>query len=308
MVYLVTGGAGFIGSNYLEYMVPKYKNDLFICLDKLTYAANINNLNKIKNSKNFIFIKEDICNKLDYIFNKYNIDIIINFAAESHVTKSISEPKIFLDTNIYGTFNLLEYTKKYNIKRFHQISTDEVYGSANDIKFNEEDKLNPSTPYAASKASADLLVMTYFKTYNLPVTISRCTNNYGKYQNKEKLIPLVINNIKNNKKIPIFGDGLHIRDFIHVLDHVRGIELILNKGKIGNIYNICGNNLYTTLDIINIIKNTLNLNVEYEYLTDRLGNDKKYYIDDTKIKELGFKNKYKFNKEFKNIIKWYFDN
>jgi len=311
MTYLVTGGAGFIGGNFLEYMVLKYPNDYFICLDKLTYASNIHNLDNIKDKSNFNFIKDDICNKLDYIFNEYKIDIIVNFAAESHVTKSIEEPNLFLKTNVDGTFNLLEYARHYNIKRFHQISTDEVYGSLDldsENKFTEESILNPSTPYAASKACADMLVLSYFKTYNIPVTISRCANNFGKYQYKEKLIPLVISKILNNEVIPIHGDGTHIRDYIYVTDHVKGIDLILKKGIEGNVYNISGNNLISTKDMINIIKNKMDKEVKTIFVEDRLGNDKKYNLDDSKIRVLGFKNEFDFETDLDETINWYLNN
>ena len=234
MTYLVTGGAGFIGANFLIYMINKYPKDKFICLDKLTYAANIKNLDSIMNKNNFTFIKGSINNKklLNKIFKENKIDTIVNFAAETSVDKSISNPSIFIKTNINGTYNLLEMAKQYNVKRFHQISTDEVYGDLkleDNKNFNEKSPLKPSNPYAVSKAGADMLVLSYYRTYNVPISISRSSNNYGPFQHHEKLIPMTITNALKGHEIPIHGNGKNIRDWIYVEDHVRAIDLIIKK-------------------------------------------------------------------------------
>lgn len=314
MKYLITGGAGFIGSNYLNYMVNKYSNDFFVCLDSLTYASNISNLDSLNKKGNYKFVKGSICNKklLNELFKKEHFDIVINFAAESHVTKSITEPDVFMKTNYFGTFNLLEMSKKYKVKRYHQISTDEVYGTLKledvGVKFNEEYPLNPSTPYAVSKASADLLVLSYFKTYKLPITISRCSNNYGPFQHEEKFIPLVIKNLINHKSIPIYGNGLHVRDWIYVLDHVKAIEMIINKGIAGNVYNIGGNNELNSLQIVEAITNKIKIISNMKYVEDRLANDIRYSIDSTKLeKELGWTREVTFDDALSQTINWYLD-
>lgn len=316
MKVLVTGGAGFIGSNFLHYMVEKYKDYNFVCLDKLTYAGNYDNLKPIINNKNFKFIKEDITNKdkIDEIFKEEQFDWVINFAAESHVDNSIKNPNIFLMTNIIGTQILMDASLKYKVKRYHQISTDEVYGDLPldkpELKFSEKTPINPSSPYSASKASADLLVQAYIRTYNLPATISRCSNNYGPYQFPEKLIPVVISKAINNEKIPVYGNGLNVRDWIYVKDHNIAIDLIMHKGKIGNTYNIGGNSEKANIELVKTILNYLSKSQDLiTFVEDRKGHDLRYAIDSRKIEEeLGWKRTVSFDEGIKSTIDWYLKN
>lgn len=316
MKVLVTGGAGFIGSNFLHYMVEKYKDYNFVCLDKLTYAGNYDNLKPIINNKNFKFIKEDITNKdkIDEIFREEQFDWVINFAAESHVDNSIKNPNIFLMTNIIGTQILMDASLKYNVKRYHQISTDEVYGDLPldkpELKFSEKTPINPSSPYSASKASADLLVQAYIRTYNLPATISRCSNNYGPYQFPEKLIPVVISKALSNEKIPVYGNGLNVRDWIYVKDHNIAIDLIMHKGKIGNTYNIGGNSEKANIELVKTILNYLSKSQDIIiFVEDRKGHDLRYAIDSRKIEEeLGWKRTVSFDEGIKSTIDWYLKN
>ena len=310
---LVTGGAGFIGSNFIRYMLNKYKDYKIVNLDLLTYAGNIKSLNDIKDNPNYLFVKGDIVdNKLvDEIVLENKIDVIINFAAESHVDKSITNPDIFIKTNVLGTQNLLEVAKKYKIEKYFQISTDEVYGSLGKTGFfTETTPLAPNSPYSASKASADLLVMAYHHTFGLNVNITRCSNNYGPYQFPEKLIPLFITNLLNNKKVPLYGDGLNIRDWLFVEDHCVAIDTVLHKGKNGKIYNVGGNNEKTNRYITEVILKYLDKDESYiEYVQDRLGHDRRYAIDATKIKkELNWQPTYKFEDAIIKTIQWYINN
>lgn len=312
MTILVTGVCGFIGSNFINYMVNKYKNYKFIGIDALTYAADLNYINDIINKDNFTFYKINICNleDLDKIFKDNHIDYCVNFAAETHVDRSIVEPNIFIKTNVLGVSNLLDLCLKYNVKRFHQVSTDEVYGYLElDSKelFREDSTLNPSSPYSASKASADLLVNAYHRTFNLDTTISRCSNNYGPNQYPEKLIPLVIKNALNDIEIPIYGNGMNVREWLHVKDHVLGIEKILFNGKSGEIYNIGSDTEISNLDLV---KKTLNILGKSEslikFVTDRPGHDLRYGIDYSKIKrELGYNPTISFNEGLEETIKYY---
>ena len=316
MNILVTGGAGFIGSNFMHYMVNKYPNYNFVCIDALTYAGNYNNIKDLENKKNYKFIKANICDRecIDSIFNKEKIDWVVNFAAESHVDNSIKNPEIFLKTNILGTQVLMDASRKYNIKRYHQISTDEVYGDLpldrKDLLFNEKTPLHTSSPYSASKAGADLLVLAYYRTYNLPVTISRCSNNYGAYQFPEKLIPLVIKKALKNEKIPVYGKGENIRDWINVYDHNVGVDCILHNGKVGEVYNIGGHSERRNIDVVKTILRVLGKNEDLiEYVEDRKGHDLRYAIDSSKIeKELGWKLSYSFEDGMKETIDWYLNN
>ena len=277
---LITGGAGFIGSNFIHYILSKYNDYQVINLDKLTYAANLDNLKDIEDNKNYRFIHGDIADQ-EFIFKLFEnekFDIVINFAAESHVDNSILNPQIFTITNILGTQVLLDACRKYNIKRFHQVSTDEVYGELplddNSILFTEKTPLNPSSPYSASKASADMLVKSYYRTYSLPITISRCSNNYGPYQHLEKLIPLMISKAINNDNLPVYGNGLNVRDWLHVYDHCTAIDLIIHEGKIGEIYNIGGNNEKSNIDVVKIILKELGKSEKLiKYVNDRPGHD-----------------------------------
>ncbi len=313
---LITGGAGFIGSNFIFYMLRKHPNDRIICVDSLTYAGNIETLRPILNNDNFSFVKADIRDrkKIDEIFDKYKPDIVINFAAESHVDRSISNPEIFLETNILGTSVLLDASKKYSVERFHQVSTDEVYGDLPldrpDLLFTEKTPLKASSPYSASKASADLLTMAYARTYGLPVSISRCSNNYGPYQFPEKLIPLMINNALNDKKLPVYGDGLNIRDWLFVEDHCSAIDAIITKGKEKEVYNIGGNNERANIDIVKLILSTVGKTEDLiTYVEDRKGHDRRYAIDSSKIKhELGWEPATDFKTGMKKTIEWYLDN
>ncbi len=316
MKILVTGGAGFIGSNFINYMMSKYPKYGIVCLDSLTYASNLTSLDNVKNIKNFTFVKGDITNSklVNNLFKSESFDIVINFAAESHVDRSIKNPSIFLSTNILGTQVLMDASKEFNVKRFHQISTDEVYGDLpldrSDLQFSEDTPLSPSSPYSASKAAADLLVLAYHRSYNLPITISRCSNNYGPYQFNEKLIPLMILNALDNKPLPVYGNGENIRDWIHVNDHCRAIDDIIHKGVIGEIYNVGGNNEKSNLEVVKTILKELNKPVELiTFVTDRVGHDLRYAIDGTKIKgQLGFEPNIDFNEGIKTTIKWYLDN
>lgn len=310
---LITGGAGFIGSNFIHYILSKYNDYQVINLDKLTYAANLENLKDIEDNKNYRFIHGDIADQ-EFIFKlleNEKFDIVINFAAESHVDNSILNPQIFTITNILGTQVLLDACRKYNIKRFHQVSTDEVYGELplddKSILFTEKTPLNPSSPYSASKASADMLVKSYYRTYSLPITISRCSNNYGPYQHLEKLIPLMISKAINNDNLPVYGNGLNVRDWLHVYDHCTAIDLIIHEGKIGEIYNIGGNNEKSNIDVVKIILKELGKSEKLiKYVNDRPGYDLRYAIDSTKIKTtLNWKPVYSFEKGILDTIKWY---
>jgi len=308
---LVTGGCGFIGSNFIRHMLSKYPYNI-INLDKLTYAGNLENLKEIENDSRYTFIKGDIGNKADIekIFSS-DIDIVINFAAESHVDRSIMDPDAFIKTNIIGTFNLLETVKKGHVKRFIQVSTDEVYGSiGKEGKFREDTPLAPNSPYSASKASADILAMAYYKTYRAPVMITRCSNNYGPYQFPEKLIPLVITNALVDMKLPVYGDGMNIRDWIHVLDHCEAIDAVLHKGESGNVYNIGAENERTNIEIVKLILNILGKpETLIKYVKDRPGHDRRYAIDSTKIKkELGFEAKVGFKMGMEETVAWYIEN
>ncbi|WP_236777853.1 dTDP-glucose 4,6-dehydratase [Anoxybacter fermentans] len=306
---LVTGGAGFIGSNFLHYMVNKYPDYFFINLDLLTYAGNLENLVGIEKKPNYQFIKGDIADQK--LVNKIvgdGVDCIINFAAESHVDRSIYDPGIFVKTNITGTLVLLEAARKYGVKKFIQISTDEVYGSLGPKGlFTEESPLAPNSPYSASKASADLLVRTYHRTFGLPVNITRCSNNYGPYQFPEKLIPLFITNALEEKELPLYGDGLNVRDWIYVEDHCHAIDLVLHRGKNGEIYNIGANNEMTNLEITRIILEELGKSGSLiKFVKDRPGHDRRYAIDSTKIRQdLGWIPKYNFKDGIKKTIQWY---
>ena len=310
---LVTGGAGFIGSNFVRYMLNKYQDFKIINLDLLTYAGNIKSLDDIKNNPNYLFVKGDIADNVlvDKLVCDHKIDVIINFAAESHVDRSITNPDIFVRTNVLGTQNLLEVAKKYKIEKFFQISTDEVYGSLGKTGFfTEKTQLSPNSPYSASKASADLLVMAYHHTFGLNVNITRCSNNYGPYQFPEKLIPLFITNALADKQVPLYGDGLNIRDWLFVEDHCCAIDTVLHKGKDGEIYNVGGNNEKTNKYITDTILKYLGKDSSLiKYVADRLGHDRRYAIDATKIKEeLGWQPKYKFEQAIEKTIQWYLNN
>ena len=325
--YLVTGGAGFIGSNFILYMLKKYKDINIINLDKLTYAGNLENLMEIEKDSRYKFVQYDICDKevIEDLFSKEAIDYVVNFAAESHVDRSIREPEVFVKTNVLGTVNLLNAAKKawetpegfMPGKKFLQVSTDEVYGSLGaEGFFMETTPLNPHSPYSASKTGADLLVSAYFDTYNMPVNITRCSNNYGPYQFPEKLIPLVINNCLSKNALPVYGDGLNVRDWLYVDDHCKAIDMVINGGKCGEVYNVGGHNERTNIQIIKTIINYVNKNVDSEvsenlikYVEDRKGHDKRYGIDPEKIKrELGWYPETSFEVGIKMTIKWYLEN
>ncbi|MCC7553822.1 MAG: dTDP-glucose 4,6-dehydratase [Methanobacteriaceae archaeon] len=308
---LVTGGAGFIGSNFLKYMVQKYPDDEFINIDALTYCGNLENLENININDNYTFVKGDIRDK--ELVNKLSSDVeyIINFAAETHVDRSIKDPEIFIKSNILGTQVLLNAAKKHEIKKFLQISTDEVYGTLGKTGyFTEKTPLKPNSPYSSSKAGADLMVRAYFETFNLPINITRCSNNYGPYQFPEKLIPLMISNALNNKKLPIYGDGKNVRDWLHVYDHCTAIDLVLHNGKLGDVYNIGGNNEKQNIEIVKLILKHLDKDESLiEFVEDRLGHDKRYAIDSTKIqKELGWTPNYTFETGIEETIDWYLEN
>ncbi|MCU5042335.1 dTDP-glucose 4,6-dehydratase [Bacillus cereus] len=313
MKLLITGGAGFIGSNFIWYMLNKYPQYQIVNVDLLTYAGNLSNLKEISLNQNYKFIKGDISNEIfiDKLFKKEKFDYVLNFAAESHVDRSIKTPHIFVQTNILGTQALLHSAYKTKVKKFVQISTDEVYGTLSQTgAFTEHTIIAPNSPYSASKASADLMVRAYHETFGLPMNITRCSNNYGPYQFTEKLIPLTITHALNNKDIPLYGDGLHIRDWLHVEDHCVAIDLVLHGGTDGHIYNIGGDNEYTNLDIVQKILKFLNKSQsQITFIIDRLGHDRRYAMDATKLKEeLGWKPHYLFDAGLTQTIKWYIDN
>ena len=314
--FLVTGGAGFIGGNFLHIMVNKYLNDEYVCIDALTYAGNMETLVPIMNKPNFKFVHENICNRkaVYELFEKEHFNYVINFAAESHVDRSIENPEIFLETNIIGTSVLMDACRKYGIKRFHQVSTDEVYGDLPldrpDLFFTETTPLHTSSPYSASKASADLLVLAYNRTFKLPVTISRCSNNYGPYQFPEKLIPLMIQKAKNDESLPVYGNGSNVRDWLYVGDHCKAIDLIVRNGRDGEVYNIGGHNERTNLQVVKTILTALGKPESLiNYVKDRPGHDLRYAIDPHKIEtELGWKPEFNFDTGIKETIKWNLEN
>lgn len=316
MKQLVTGGAGFIGSNYIYLMLNKHPGYEIVCLDSLTYAGNLQTLNKAMKNDNFKFIKGDITDRefIFDLFEKEKFDTVVNFAAESHVDRSIEDPAVFLKTNILGTQILMDACRNYGIQRFHQVSTDEVYGDLplgrTDLFFTEETPINTSSPYSASKASADLLVQAYFRTFKLPVTISRCSNNYGPYQFPEKLIPLMIANALADKELPVYGRGENVRDWLYVGDHCAAIDLIVHNGTIGEIYNIGGHNERTNIEVVKTIINELGKSDNLiKFVTDRLGHDLRYAIDPKKIhNELGWEPTIFFDEGIKMTINWYLDN
>ncbi len=316
MKIVVTGGAGFIGTNFIHYIHEKYPSYQIVCIDSLTYAGNIDNLAPLLEKDIFCFYKCSICdrNSIYKIFETENPDVVINFAAESHVDRSIDSSELFLQTNILGTAVLMDACLKYNVKRFHQVSTDEVYGDLPldrpDLSFTEESPLHPNNPYSASKASADLLVLSYHRTHGLPATISRCSNNYGPYQHKEKLIPLMITNALADKPLPVYGTGENVRDWIHVSDHCNALDLIIHKGKIGEIYNIGANNEMRNIDIVKMICKTLGKSTDLiEYVTDRKGHDSRYSINASKLyQKLNWEPKIDFNEELTKTITWYIYN
>jgi dTDP-glucose 4,6-dehydratase len=316
MKILVTGGAGFIGGNFCHYMMKKYSNYQIVVVDKLTYAGNLETLNPIMNKPNFKFIKADITDRLMIysIFEKHKFDAVINFAAESHVDRSIENPEIFLKTNILGTQVLIDACLKFNIKRFHQVSTDEVYGDLpidnKKLLFTENTPIHTSSPYSASKASSDLLVQAYYKTFKLPMTISRCSNNYGPYHFPEKLIPLMIKNAMENNSLPVYGNGENIRDWLHVHDHCSAIDLIIHKGKVGEVYNIGGNNERSNIQVVKKILEILEKPESLiKYVSDRKGHDLRYAIDSTKIQEeLNWKPLYNFDQGLIETVEWYKNN
>ena len=323
---LVTGGAGFIGSNFVKYMLETYEYNI-INIDSLTYAGNLENLKEVENNPRYTFVKGDIRDReiLDTIFKEYNIDTVVNFAAESHVDRSIEDPEIFLSTNILGTQALLDTAKKYwkvNPEDKHcrlfkegvkylQVSTDEVYGTlGKEGMFTETTPLAPNSPYSASKTGADLIVRAYHETFGMPINITRCSNNYGPYQFPEKLIPLMINNCLKGKELPVYGDGMQIRDWLHVKDHCTGISTVLHKGKIGEVYNIGGNNEKANIEIVKLIISNLGKSEDLiKYVQDRPGHDRRYAIDNTKITtELGWSPSYTFEQGIKETIEWYLAN
>ena len=314
MKIFVTGGAGFIGSNFVYYMLKKHPDYKIACLDKLTYAGNMETLEDALKNPNFKFVKIDIVDReaIYKLFEEEHPDLVVNFAAESHVDRSIETPEIFLETNIIGTSVLMDACRKYGIKRYHQVSTDEVYGDLPldrpDLFFTEETPIHTSSPYSSSKAGADLLVMAYHRTYGLPVTISRCSNNYGPYHFPEKLIPLMIANVLNDKPLPIYGDGKNVRDWLYVEDHCSAIDLIIHNGRVGEVYNVGGHNERTNLQVAEKVIEILGAG-KITFVTDRKGHDRRYAIDPTKIhNELGWLPETPFDEGMEKTVKWYLEN
>jgi dTDP-glucose 4,6-dehydratase len=316
MNLIVTGGAGFIGANFIYYILEKYPNYRIVCIDSLTYAGNLSTLDEALKNSNFRFCKEDICsrNEIYKIFEEESPEIVINFAAESHVDRSIEDPGIFLQTNVIGTSVMLDACRKYGNIRYHQVSTDEVYGDLPldrpDLFFTEETPIHTSSPYSASKAAADLLVLSYFRTFNLPVTISRCSNNYGPYHFPEKLIPLMIVNALNDKPLPVYGTGENVRDWLFVIDHCKAIDLIIHMGNIGEVYNVGGHNEMKNIDIVKMICQALGKSESLiTYVTDRKGHDMRYAIDPSKIYiALGWQPETNFKVGIAETINWYLSN
>jgi dTDP-glucose 4,6-dehydratase len=325
--YLVTGGAGFIGSNFVHYMLKKYNDIKLINLDKLTYAGNLENLKSVENDNRYTFVQGDICDKalVEKLFVDFDIDYVVNFAAESHVDRSIREPEVFVNTNVLGTVTLLNAAKNAwetaegfkEGKKYLQVSTDEVYGSLEETGyFTETTPLDPHSPYSSSKAGADLMVKAYADTYKFPINITRCSNNYGPYQFPEKLIPLLINNCLNKKSLPVYGDGLNIRDWLYVEDHCKAIDMVINSGRLGEVYNVGGHNERTNIHIVKTVIKYINENVDstvtedlIKYVEDRKGHDRRYGIDPTKIREeLGWEPETVYEEGIVKTIKWYLDN
>lgn len=313
MNIIITGGAGFIGSNFVFHMLQFHPEDRIICLDKLTYAGNLSTLAPVMDKPNFRFVKADICDRqaVYRLFEEEKPDMVVNFAAESHVDRSIENPSIFLETNIMGTAVLMDACRKYGIQRYHQVSTDEVYGDLPldrpDLFFTETTPIHTSSPYSSSKASADLLVLAYHRTYGLPVTISRCSNNYGPYHFPEKLIPLMIINALHDQPLPVYGDGLNVRDWLYVEDHCRAIDLIIHQGTVGEVYNVGGHNEMKNIDIVKLICKALHKPERLiHHVTDRKGHDRRYAIDPTKIHtELGWLPETRFADGIQKTIQWY---
>lgn len=316
MKILVTGGAGFIGGNFVHYMVEKYPQDTIVNLDLLTYAGNLETCKSVEGKKNYRFVKGDIADRafIFDLFEKEKFDIVVNFAAESHVDRSIEDPGIFVRTNVMGTTTLLDACNKYGIKRYHQVSTDEVYGDLPldrpDLFFTEETPLHTSSPYSSAKAAADLFVLAYYRTYGLPVTISRCSNNYGPYHFPEKLIPLMISRALADESLPVYGKGENVRDWLHVYDHCVAIDLIIHNGRVGEVYNVGGHNEKTNIEVVKTILKALGKPESLiTYVADRKGHDMRYAIDPTKLEtELGWKPKYNFDTGIQQTIQWYLDN
>ncbi len=316
MKILVTGGAGFIGSNFVYYMLDKYSDYKIVCLDALTYAGNLSTLKEALENKNFKFVKGDITDrKLVFeLFEEEKFDVVVNFAAESHVDRSIENPEVFLKTNILGTQVLMDASLKYNVKRYHQVSTDEVYGDLPldrpDLMFTEQTHIHTSSPYSASKASADLLCQAYHRTFGLPATISRCSNNYGPFHFPEKLIPLMIINALAEKPLPVYGKGENVRDWLYVEDHCKAIDAIIHKGRVGEVYNVGGHNEKKNIEIVKIIIERLGKSEDLiTYVTDRKGHDLRYAIDPAKItEELGWEPETRFEDGIEKTIKWYLEN
>ena len=313
---VVTGGAGFIGSNFIFYELNEHPEDRIVCLDKLTYAGNLSTLEPVMQNPNFRFVKADICDReaVYRLFEEEKPDVVVNFAAESHVDRSIDNPEVFLRTNIEGTAVLMDACRKYGIQRYHQVSTDEVYGDLPldrpDLFFTEDTPIHTSSPYSSSKAGADLLVLAYHRTYGLPVTISRCSNNYGPYHFPEKLIPLMIINALHDKSLPVYGEGINVRDWLYVEDHCRAIDLIVRKGTVGELYNVGGHNEMRNIDIVKLICKELGKPESLiTHVTDRAGHDMRYAIDPSKIyADLGWLPETKFEDGIKKTIQWYLEN
>lgn len=316
MKILVTGGAGFIGGNFVHRMVNKYPDYEIINLDLLTYAGNLETLKPVEDKPNYKFYRGDIADR-DFVmdlFEKEHPDVVVNFAAESHVDRSITDPGIFVHSNVLGTVTLLDACRRFGIRRYHQVSTDEVYGDLPldrpDLFFTEETPLHTSSPYSSSKASADLFVLAYYRTFGLPVTISRCSNNYGPYHFPEKLIPLMISRALADEELPVYGTGENVRDWLHVSDHCAAIDLIIHKGRVGEVYNVGGHNERTNLEVVQTILRALNKPESLiKFVTDRPGHDRRYAIDPTKLEtELGWKPEYTFDTGIQQTIQWYLDN
>ena len=316
MTVLVTGGAGFIGANFIFYMLNRRPEDRVVCLDKLTYAGNPDTLSPVMDHPRFRFVRGDICDRaaVNALFEEERPDFVVNFAAESHVDRSIEDPEVFLRTNILGTASLMDACRKYGVERFHQVSTDEVYGDLPldrpDLLFTEETPLHTSSPYSSSKAAADLLVLSYHRTYGLPVTVSRCSNNYGPYQFPEKLIPLMISSALRDQPLPVYGQGRNVRDWLYVEDHCKAIDLILRQGRTGEVYNVGGHNEMRNIDIVRLICRELGKPESLiTYVEDRKGHDLRYAVDPEKIRrELGWAPETAFQDGIKQTIRWYLDN